>query len=178
MPRVADQYNEGSPAEVWDERGPEATWAEQLRRWRSVRGWSQQDVADRMSTNFGYGWHQTTVARIEGRLRPIRLNEAAALAIIFGVDLAEVLQPPALTPAEIETLSRREARLLAHSRELELERESILDELTVLHQRMDAVDQARHQVEMQLEHVRGRVAGTSAVLGGGDVSRSSGVVRG
>jgi transcriptional regulator with XRE-family HTH domain len=40
----------------------------------------------------GHPWHQTTVAKLEGGKRPIRVDEAVALADIFGVDLEQLVQ--------------------------------------------------------------------------------------
>ncbi len=39
----------------------------------------------------GFGWRQTTVAKAEAAERPIRLNEVAALAQIFGIEIADLL---------------------------------------------------------------------------------------
>lgn len=155
--RVAYQHNESNRTEVWDERGPEATLAEELRKWRAARGWSQQDVADRMSRNFGYGWHQTTVARIEGRARPLRLNETVALAMLFDVDLAQLLRPPQATVAEIEQLRRREAELTAREQALAEMRDRVRRQLDDVHQEMAMVDQAHQDVRLELEHVKRRV---------------------
>ncbi len=40
---------------------------------------------------YGYDWHQTLVGRIEAAQRPIRLNEAADLAALFGVTVEALL---------------------------------------------------------------------------------------
>lgn len=74
-----------------------ASWAEpllgeRLRSLRQLRDWSQEDVANRMRSA-GFTWRQSTVAKTEAADRPIRVNEAAALAEIFGSDLGELLKP-------------------------------------------------------------------------------------
>lgn len=43
---------------------------------------------------YGYDWHQTLIGRIEGAQRPLRLNEAADLAALYGVPLDRLLIRP------------------------------------------------------------------------------------
>ncbi|MGH3745787.1 MAG: helix-turn-helix domain-containing protein [Micromonosporaceae bacterium] len=63
---------------------PEKVLGESLRSLRTARGMSQEDVAQMMALA-GFSWHQTTVAKTESGSRPVRVNEAAALAAQFGV---------------------------------------------------------------------------------------------
>ena len=42
-------------------------------------------------TSQGYAWRQTTVAKTEAAERPLRINEVGALALVFGVGLADLL---------------------------------------------------------------------------------------
>lgn len=65
--------------------------AVRLKALRQGKGWSQADLAVRM-TERGFSWHQTTVAKTEGADRPLRLNEADALAAALGVHLLELLR--------------------------------------------------------------------------------------
>ncbi|KES07317.1 hypothetical protein BU52_09935 [Streptomyces toyocaensis] len=58
-----------------------------------ARGWSQQELATRM-TDQGYSWRQTTVAKTEGADRPIRVNEMLGLARAFGLQIADLLTVP------------------------------------------------------------------------------------
>jgi len=69
---------------------PEAWTAARLRDLRKERGLSQQDTADRIRA-FGFTWSQATVTRLEAATRPTTLNEIAALATLYGVKLAELL---------------------------------------------------------------------------------------
>lgn len=85
----------------------------ELRRLRIEQGWSQEQVARRM-TAYGYGWHQTIVAKTEAAQRPLRLNEAVDLAALFGAPLAALLEKSpetevraALRAAELEEAERR-----------------------------------------------------------------------
>jgi len=51
---------------------------------------TQRDLADALRRE-GFSMHQTTVAKLEAAERPIRVNEAAALARIFNVSLTRLL---------------------------------------------------------------------------------------
>ncbi|WP_024801179.1 helix-turn-helix domain-containing protein [Nocardia sp. BMG51109] len=62
----------------------EKNYGAQVRGWRRARGWSQDDLADKLN-DLGFEMHQTTVAKIERGIRPLRVAEAVALAQIFGV---------------------------------------------------------------------------------------------
>jgi len=63
---------------------PEALAGQRLHEFRKERGWSQQEVADRMAA-YGYSWHQTTIAKLEAGVRPLRINELVNLALLFGM---------------------------------------------------------------------------------------------
>ncbi len=70
---------------------PEQLVARQVRLLRQGRGWSQQEVAEKMRA-YGYQWSQATVTRLESASRPIRLNELADLAILFSVPVTQFLE--------------------------------------------------------------------------------------
>jgi transcriptional regulator with XRE-family HTH domain len=57
-----------------------------LRELRQAAGMSQRDVAALIP-----GWRQSLVSKMESGNRPMRLNELAALAAIFGVTLPELI---------------------------------------------------------------------------------------
>jgi transcriptional regulator with XRE-family HTH domain len=80
---------------------PEQLAARQLRLLRQGRRWSQLEVAEKMRA-YGYRWSQATVTRLESASRPIRLNELADLATLYGVRVAQFLESG--TPDDIETL--------------------------------------------------------------------------
>jgi len=70
---------------------------------RTEHGWSQKELADRLA-NTAAGWFgpeatQSTVARIEGATRPIRVNELYPLAEALGTTVDELL--PGLMGPEI-----------------------------------------------------------------------------
>jgi transcriptional regulator with XRE-family HTH domain len=80
----------------------EALIGQQLRRIRNGRGWTQQDVADRMRP-YGHNWIKSTVNRIETGKRPLRVNELDDLAAMLGVQMALLLAPlPNGVPTDID----------------------------------------------------------------------------
>ena len=73
----------------------------EIRRLRTARGWSQEELAERMKA-YGYDWHQTLIGRIEAAQRPLRLNEAVDMCRLFRVPLDRLMWPdPDLTPEEV-----------------------------------------------------------------------------
>ena len=70
----------------------ESVAGQQLRRIRVARGWTQQDVAERMRS-FGYSWLKSTVNRIEGGKRSLRVNELEDLAQALEVPREMLLRP-------------------------------------------------------------------------------------
>ncbi len=116
---------------------------ERVRRLRLERGWSQAELAARVSSALP-NWAQTTVAKTEAASRPIRVNEAAALAAALGVPLHELLTVPedveALrSRAVVERLLHEDASLRARHRELQREWERVEHEMGVVEERLDEV---------------------------------------
>ncbi|KAB8196813.1 helix-turn-helix domain-containing protein [Nonomuraea phyllanthi] len=71
--------------------GLEAIFGVRVRELRQARGWSQEELADRLTQQAGLQFHQTQIGKVESGTRPIRLNEAAALALIFNVPLQDLI---------------------------------------------------------------------------------------
>jgi transcriptional regulator with XRE-family HTH domain len=61
-----------------------------LRSERQLRNWSQSDMAQLLSDN-GTAMHSTTIAKIEAGDRTVRIDEATAIADLFGVSLDALL---------------------------------------------------------------------------------------
>ncbi|HLS13152.1 MAG TPA: helix-turn-helix transcriptional regulator [Beutenbergiaceae bacterium] len=59
---------------------------------RAAKGLTQSEVAKLMVAR-GFSWRQTTVAKTEAAERPIRVNEAAALALSLGVSVLDLFSP-------------------------------------------------------------------------------------
>jgi transcriptional regulator with XRE-family HTH domain len=70
----------------------EAAFGARVRSLRKTRGWSQEHLAEQMQM-LGHNWLQSTVTKTENGQRPLRLNEAAALAEVLAVPLAEATRP-------------------------------------------------------------------------------------
>lgn len=87
----------------------EEHFGSQVRAARETRGWSQEALALRLKDE-GLDIHQSGIARLEQGQRAIRLNEAAALSQILGLDLtreaarAEELGSTELSGDEVERL--------------------------------------------------------------------------
>jgi transcriptional regulator with XRE-family HTH domain len=89
---------------------PEAQAGIALRRLRRARGWSQEEVAQRMKA-YGYDFHQTMIAKIEAAQRPLRVRELADFAALFGMEVHELIYPPA---GSLKEVSREIATLTKH----------------------------------------------------------------
>jgi transcriptional regulator with XRE-family HTH domain len=94
---------------------PEQLIGRQVRLLRQAHGWSQQEVAEKMRA-FGYQWSQATVTRLESASRPIRVNELADLAALYGVPIAQFLESG--VPEDLDALKREIEELTATRREI------------------------------------------------------------
>lgn len=87
-----------------------AAW---LRAARTAAGVTQKRVADDMTAR-GFSFIQTTVAKIEYGERPVRIEEAAALAGLFGATLDAALGlNPSHAAAACIALAERRTKALA-----------------------------------------------------------------
>ena len=101
------------------ERGPEVVVAQRVRELRRSRGWTQDDLAREMAAR-GWPMHQTTIAKLETQVRPIRLNEAATLAAIFEVSIHDLVAEPVppWDDQELADAAQRVQELRVHIGEL------------------------------------------------------------
>jgi transcriptional regulator with XRE-family HTH domain len=78
-----------------DPRGPsdDERFAASVKRLREARGWSQGELAKRMTEAGFEGFHQTTISRIEKNERPVRVGEAHGLARTFGTMVGAMIAP-------------------------------------------------------------------------------------
>jgi hypothetical protein len=90
----------------------------------------------------GFSWQQSTVAKTEGATRPVRVDEAAALAGIFGVTVDDLVRPE-LHPLTVR-IHLTSAALAEAIRELAL-RERARDAAVLRHreaqERLDALEE-------------------------------------
>jgi transcriptional regulator with XRE-family HTH domain len=126
-----------------------------VRRLRVARGWSQEEIAERMKA-YGYDWHQTLVGRIEAAQRPLRLNEAVHLAALFGVAL-ETLLGQVGPDMEPDSLRRR----------IEISRQRVAsarEDYEVIHAQWDELTKQLADLGQSDSHARGRMAAAEAEL--------------
>lgn len=71
----------------------EANFVLRMRLLREAQGISQAEIAARL-VRLGIALPQQTIARIETGKRGVRLDEAAGIARVLSVDLAEMLSDP------------------------------------------------------------------------------------
>jgi len=118
---------------------------ERLRALRVGKGWSQAELATRMSGR-DEKWTQSTIAKTEGATRPIRLNELAALAETLDVPLSDLIEPEREAPlerrAELQALVIEDATLRARRAELRRQWDHLDHELDDLDERLDRVGEA------------------------------------
>lgn len=91
-------------------------FAENVRRERNKRGWSQAEVARRLREVGLEQFHPTTVSRIENQERPVRLSEAALFASIFETTVAKLvanhIEEVELLVESLGTMRELESRLV------------------------------------------------------------------
>jgi transcriptional regulator with XRE-family HTH domain len=63
---------------------PREVFARRVKEVRTRRGWTQQELADRMAL-FGWPIDRATIARTEGLAREVSLEEALAICVALGV---------------------------------------------------------------------------------------------
>jgi len=69
----------------------EVTVARNIRWLREGRGITQQQLGSDLSLS-GFGMHQMTVAQLEAGVKPLRLNEVAAIAAYFELPVEALWQ--------------------------------------------------------------------------------------
>src|SRR5690625_3104218 len=84
------QWIEVLPHDVEDVKQVE-NFGQYARRRREFLGLSQRQVADFISKTFDIPWHQTVVAKIESGERQIKLAEALALSLAYGMRLDDLM---------------------------------------------------------------------------------------
>jgi transcriptional regulator with XRE-family HTH domain len=89
----------------------ETTLGVRIRELRRSAGWTQADLAGLVNKHAGLSlsWRQTTVSEAETAHRPIRVNDAAALAVVFGIPLADLIDN-SIDPSTALRLRQRRAQ--------------------------------------------------------------------
>jgi len=132
---------------------PERILAMQARAFREELGMTQLQVAREMTAR-GIVMRQSTIAKIEAGLRPVRVNEAVMLAAVLRTSLAGLLADPA----------RRDA--LSEARDIE---RALLGQLLQATQRLEehraaftTAEHAMREAERRTETLRIRFAEAEA----------------
>ena len=98
----------------------ERAFGEKIRQMRVERGWSQDDLAEKMA-GLGFNMHQTTIAKIEGAKRPLRVAELFALSTIVRVPVPAIFYMRMRgAPPMLESMRERVERAdeaIAHAKE-------------------------------------------------------------
>ncbi len=81
---------------------------QKVRQLRMERGWSQEQLAEKLNS-LGWAVHQTTIAKLEAGTRPIRIAEADTLAVAFGLPIEAIWYMP--VTGEPRSLSEMRDRL-------------------------------------------------------------------
>jgi transcriptional regulator with XRE-family HTH domain len=113
----------------WNDLAEEA-FAINVRRRRIALGWSQADLAERM-TDMGWPLHQTQVAKIEAgpQTRRVRLVEAITLAGILGDQVETMIVRPDDEELTLEKARSEVTALLERANRLVREMDKTLREL-------------------------------------------------
>ena len=116
----------------------EALFGSRIREMRAARGWTQDELARRM-TEAGHPMHQTTVAKLENGNRPTSVSEVGALATLFGVAIGSLFGDPQRVAKQMR-LKALEYRMTSLTVEAE--------ELVV---KLDAIKQRQSELVAELE---------------------------
>ena len=104
---------------------PEVQAGRALRRLRTARGWSQEEVGRRMKA-YGYDFHQTMIAKIEAAQRPLRVRELADFAALYGMEVHELIYPPAGSLKEVNgEIAMLTDHLLVADRDVQARRQEL-----------------------------------------------------
>jgi predicted RNase H-like HicB family nuclease len=75
----------------------ETNFIRNMRRLRELAGLNQTDLANALKDKGITTFWQQTIQRIENGQRPVRLNEAHAIAEVLGKSVEEMVQPATYT---------------------------------------------------------------------------------
>lgn len=126
-------------------------------RWaRLERGWSQRELAERLAP-LGFKVDPSAITRLEKGRRPIRVDEAVAIANVFGVSMETMLSPVnfyskaayALVALHAATDNAEDKRSRAIEALLELDEDDIEEESADEH-----LEAARQQVLQLIQWMR------------------------
>lgn len=106
------------------------TFGTRLRQARERAGISQEHLAVNLLVMHDVNWHQTTVGKTEAGERPIRLNEAVAVADLLGVPLHELVYDRGDDAPRIERVALAYAELARIRGEIDTQLSRLRREMT------------------------------------------------
>jgi transcriptional regulator with XRE-family HTH domain len=109
-----------------------------LRQARERAGLSQEHLSVNLLVMHDVNWHQTTVGKTEAGERPVRLNEAVALADLLGVPLHELAYDRADDAPRIERVALAYAELARLRGEIDTQLSRLRREMTASPEGSDA----------------------------------------
>ena len=107
-----------------------------MREIRKSEQITQVDLAARISEALGYAIDGSGITRIEKGQRPLRLDEAAAIAMALGLRLQDMLPSELTLEEQIAELERDEAQAHAELNKLDQAYQEARASLTVLELRL------------------------------------------
>jgi transcriptional regulator with XRE-family HTH domain len=139
-----------------DAADPESVLGQRVRDLRLGLGVSQAELGEALA-KYGFPMHQTTVAKLEAADRPIRVNEAAALARIFKVPLAQLMAFKEVERPRLAELRRHMEEASAAARRAEQDASAARDQVAVAEARRARAEQflaaTRAQYEEEVSHL-------------------------
>jgi transcriptional regulator with XRE-family HTH domain len=118
-----------------------------VRTLRTARGWTQDDLARRL-TAAGHPMHQSTLAKLELGTRPTDVAEITEIATIFGIQPAGLFEDPSADEQQVQRRREMRARLV-----------EILEERSRLASRLQALDAEYDSITAELDAEYGRPVG-------------------
>jgi membrane protein involved in colicin uptake len=122
-------------------------------------------------SEYGYDWHQTTVGRVETATRPLRLNEAVALAALFEIPVTQLIAPAervdeANLDAEIGETRERWAEAVAASEGARADAARAAEALKAAENTAAEADAQSHRLTGHLDYL----LGVRAIMKGGPIT--------
>lgn len=147
----------------------EQRFAQLVRDKREANGWSQEELARRVSAATGIPFHQTGITRIEGGRRNIRLNEVVVLAQALGIDLG-VFEAPDPDDADrekdilsaIERVEHHRQDLEEQANRLQVDMDHVQHRYQTVLNKMEKANADLRQYRWMLEDVRRKIESRSS----------------
>jgi transcriptional regulator with XRE-family HTH domain len=112
-----------------------------VKKYRLARGMSQADLAADLQER-GFPFHQQAILKVENGTRPLKVEEVSAIADVFGIGAAVLLQ------SGDEAAQQTRARMLQHVTRLELEIGELDRQLLSKTRNLDAAKQALAKLDV------------------------------